>query len=256
MQTDGSLNSHARATIGIVTGSGPEAGLDLWAKILKRNKATIGADFQGDLDAPRLVVVSEPQLGLSMDLAANEYAVWSAMRQSLDILAPQVDAYAIACNTLNWFAPRITELNLSAEFVSFQSVLGEWITHTGVPRLALLGAGPVIEMGEWSAYRDLTELTEVELPGDPKALHRLIEDVKRLGSDDPSLRPRFKQIVDSLASDVLILACTELPLIADIDTEKTLVDVTDLVADALVVRSMLAEAGGTQRMGCNGGLAK
>ena len=159
---------------------------------------------------------------------------------------------AIASNTLNWFAPRIAELNLSAEFVSFQSVLEEWIANTGVPRLALLGAGPVIEMGEWSAYRDLTDLTEVELPSDPKALHRLIEDVKRLGSDDPSLRPRFKQIVDSLASDVLILACTELPLIADIDTEKTLVDVTDLVADALVVHSIPT----TQRLGCNGGLAK
>ena len=47
MQTHDSLNRYARATIGIVTGSGPEAGLDLWAKILKRNKATIGADFQG-----------------------------------------------------------------------------------------------------------------------------------------------------------------------------------------------------------------
>lgn len=230
-----------RATIGIITGSGPEAGLDLWAKILKRNKNVIGQHFEGDLDAPRMVVVSEPLLGLSMDLAGNEEAVWSAMQQSLNILAPQVDAYAIACNTLNWFAPRITELNLSAELVSFQSVLERWIRNSGVTRLALLGAGPVTEMGEWSAYRDLTKLTEVELPGNPEELHVLIEDVKRLGSDDPSLRPRFKQIIDSLASDVLILACTELPLIADIQTEKTLVDVTNLVADELVAYSLAEE---------------
>ncbi|WAE60019.1 aspartate/glutamate racemase family protein [Stutzerimonas sp. R40042] len=223
--------------------------MDLWAKILKRNKKSIGKSFQGDLDAPRMVVVSEPLLGLSMDLAANEEAVWSAMRQSLNILAPQVDAYAIACNTLNWFAPRIAELNLSAELISFQSVLERWINDSGVTRLALLGAAPVTEMGEWSAYRDLSKLTEVELPESPKDLHVLIEDVKRLGSDDPSLRPRFKQIIDALTSDVLILACTELPLIADIQTEKTLVDVTNLVADALVACSCSGEIVTTPKVG-------
>ena len=41
-----------------------------------------------------------------------------------------------------------------------------------------------------------------------------------------------------MQADSLLLACTELPLIADISTSKTLVDVTDLVADALVARSL------------------
>lgn len=228
---------YSRATIGIVTGSGPEAGMDLWEKILKRNKFLIGKNFQGDLDAPRVVVVSEPQLGLSMDLAANEREVWEAMERSIKILAPQVDAYAIACNTLNWFAPRIEGLKLSAELVSFQSVLEKWISDSKVTSLALLGARPVTEMGEWSAYRDLKKLTEVETPKHPDHLHCLIEDVKRLGSDDPTLRARFKQIINDLSSEVVLLACTELPLIADIQTDKILVDVTDLVADALVLRS-------------------
>ena len=66
----------------------------------------------------------------------------------------------------------------------------------------------------------------------------LIHDVKRLGSADPGLRPRFARIVEAMQADTLLLACTELPLIADISTSKTLVDVTDLVADALVARSL------------------
>ncbi|BCH34090.1 hypothetical protein MesoLjLc_60200 [Mesorhizobium sp. L-8-10] len=243
MQADESPNSGARASIGIVAGSGPEAGLDLWAKILKCNQAAIGAGFRGDLDAPRVVVVSEPRLGLSMDLATNEEAVWSAMRKSLAALAPQVDAYAIACNTLNWYAPRIAQLGLKAELVSFQSVIKDWIVRSEIRRVALLGAGPVTAMGEWSAYRGLADRVEVELPGDQAALHHLIEDVKRLGSDSPSLRPRFAQLVESLASDVVLLACTELPLISDIETEKSLVDVTDLVAHALVARSLAGRAG-------------
>lgn len=243
MLADECRSPSARATIGIVTGSGPEAGLDLWAKILRRNQAAMGAGFRGDLDAPRVVVVSEPELGLSMDLATNDAAVWAAMQRSLLALTPQVDAYAIACNTLNWYAPRIEDLGLDADLVSFQSVLETWIARSGTKRLALLGAGPVTSMGEWSAYRDLAELVEVEVPADPRALHHLIEDVKRLGSADASLRPRFCELVAGLASDVVLLACTELPLIADIETEKTLIDVTDLVADALVARSLAGKAG-------------
>ncbi len=238
MPTEERRNQQPRATLGIITGSGPEAGLDLWAKILRSNQVAMGAGFRGDLDAPRVVVVSEPELGLSMDLAAHDAAVWAAMQRALAVLAPQVDAYAIACNTLNWYAPRIAALGLAAELVSFQSVIERWIARTGVRRVALLGAAPVTALGEWSAYRGLLDHVEIERPADPVALHRLIEDVKRLGSDDITLRPRLSALVESLQADVVLLACTELPLIADILTEKTLVDVTDLVAEALVARAL------------------
>ncbi|QGZ35582.1 aspartate/glutamate racemase family protein [Stappia indica] len=234
--------ARARASLGIIAGSGPEAGLDLWAKVLTRNQQLMGEAFRGDLDAPRVVVVSEPRLGLSMDLAGNDAAVWAAMRETLDILAPQVEAYAIACNTLNWYAPRIEKLGLAAQLVSFQDVLADWIARSGTRKLALLGAGPVTAMDAWSAYRDLPQLVEVELPGDAAALHRLIEDVKRLGSRDAALRPRLAELVAGLDADTVLLACTELPLIADIETDKQLVDVTDLVADALARRALPAPA--------------
>jgi len=238
MQAEAVGGAGTRATIGIVAGSGPEAGLDLWAKVLRHNQAAFGAAFRGDLDAPRVVAVSEPDLGLSMDLAANDAAVWAALRRVLSALSPQVDAFAIACNTLNWYAPRIAALDLDAEFISFQSAIADWIGRTGTARVALLGAAPVTAMGDWSAYRDLRDLVEVEVPADSAALHRLIEDVKRLGSAEATLRPRFKALVESLSSDVVLLACTELPLIADIGTDRTLVDVTDLVAAKLAERSL------------------
>lgn len=232
-----------RATIGIVAGSGPEAGIDLWAKILRRNAAALGSTFRGDLDAPRMVVLSEPQLGLSMDLAANELRVWEAMERTAARIAGECDAWAIACNTLNWFAPRIANLGLPGEFVSFPDVVANWIAASGIRKLGLLGAAPVTEMGAWSAYRDLAQLVEIETPADRGSLQDLIYDVKRLGSADPDLRTRFARIVDAMQADTLLLACTELPLIADFSTSKTLVDVTDLVADALVARSL---AGGNR----------
>lgn len=227
-----------RATIGIVAGSGPEAGIDLWAKILRRNAAVLGPAFRGDLDAPRVVVLSEPQLGLSMDLAVNEGPVWETMHSAASRIAAQSDAWAIACNTLNWFAPRIKSLGLPSELVSFPEVVADWLAATGLRKLGLLAAAPVTEMGAWSAYRDLSGLVEIETPADRAALQALIHDVKRLGSADPGLRPRFARIVEAMQADTLLLACTELPLIAGIPTSKTLVDVTDLVADALVARSL------------------
>jgi aspartate racemase len=231
-------------TIGIITGSGPEAGLDLWGKILQRNQLHRGNAFSGDLDAPRVVIVSEPQLGLSMDLAANNDQVWDSLRQTIMQIAPQVDAYAIACNTLNWYQPQIETLQVTAEFISFQTVLQTYIKHNRCRKIGLLGAAPVMDMGAYSAYRSLAHLVEVEIPSDPAALHALIHDVKRLGSSHPSLAPRFAEILAPMQSEQIFLACTELPLISGAATPKHLVDVTALVADTLAVRALEAQKGG------------
>lgn len=230
--------SAQRTSIGIIAGSGPEAGIDLWAKIIRRNAEALGSSFRGDIDAPRVTVLSEPVLGMSMELPRHEVLVWEALKGTAAAMSVQADHWAIACNTLNWFAPRIAKLGLPTGFVSFQEVLEDWLDKTGLTRIGLLGAAPVTDMGEWSAYRELATKVLVETPADAVALHDLIHDVKRLGSGHASLRPRLLQIVEAMKAESLLLACTELPLIADIPTAKRLVDVTDLVAEALVARSL------------------
>lgn len=231
-------NFGPRPAIGIVAGSGPEAGIDLWAKVLRHTSAALGPGFRGDIDAPRVTVLSEPILGLSMDLARNEAVVWEALKGVAAAISVRVDHWAIACNTLNWFAPRIADLGLPGEFVSFQSVLADFIATSRLTSVGLLGAAPVTEMGAWSAYRGLADLVEIEVPADTAALHALIHDVKRLGSDEPSLRPRLLAIASTMRADTLLLACTELPLIVSETGTKRLIDVTDLVARALAARSL------------------
>jgi len=228
----------SRHAIGIVAGSGPEAGIDLWAKVLRHTSAALGAQFRGDIDAPRVTVLSEPLLGLSMDLSRNEAVVWEALKNLAAAMSVRVDHWAIACNTLNWFAPRISDLDLPGEFVSFQSVLAEFIRSSRLTRVGLLGAAPVTEMGAWSTYRSLVDMVDVEVPADTAALHALIHDVKRLGSGDPGLRQRLAAITAGMRADTLLLACTELPLIASAGGSKRLIDVTDLVARTLAARSL------------------
>jgi aspartate racemase len=173
-----------------------------------------------------------------MDLSRNEAVVWEALKSVAAAISVRCDHWAIACNTLNWFAPRLEALGLPGQFLSFQSVLGDWLAASGIGRLGLLGAAPVTEMGPWSTYRSLDGQVAVETPADAAALHALIHDVKRLGSADPGLRPRFAALAARMQAETLLLACTELPLIADIETTKRLIDVTDLVAAALARRAL------------------
>ena len=224
----------ARPRLGIITGSGPEAGMDMWAKLLEENRRRLGPAFRGDLDAPALSIMSEPELGLSMELEKTEEQVWQVLRDAIYQLNGRVSAFCIACNTLNLFAERIQALELHSEFISFADVLRAYLQRSGVQRVCLLGARPVAELGAWSPYRALQEVVEFETLAEPQRLHQLIYDIKALGPRHPTLRPQLLELLASIDADVVLLACTELPLIADVTTSKQLVDITQLVVEAML----------------------
>jgi aspartate racemase len=228
-------NPASRKKIGIITGSGPEAGIDLWSKLLAANRKIHGERFRGDLDAPDVTILSESTLGLSMELAENDREVWQCLRQAAEAIAQRVDYFAIACNTLNYYQPQLEALQLPATFVSFADAVTGFVKENRIERVALLGARPVTDLGPWSHYRSLAEHVAIELPKPALAeqLHRLIYDVKTYGGNVEDIRRRFRTILDGLESQVVLLACTELPLIPLDAGRKQAVDVTELVAQRL-----------------------
>lgn len=230
----------ARSRIGIITGSGPEAGVDLWTKVLRANRELLGSDYRGDLDAPEVVIFSVPELGLSMELERNDAVVWQAMQRTATHVAAHVDYYGIACNTLNHYADKLADLRLPARLVSVADVVIDYLAANGIGRLALLGARPVMDLGPWSAYRTLREHAEIELPADLDELHRIIYAVKERGGDQADIAADFARVLAGLKSEVALLACTELPLIAGTFASPRTVDVTDLLAMALAKRSLEA----------------
>ena len=135
------------ATIGIVAGSGPEAGIDLWQKVLAAARRRLGEQYRGDVDAPRVVIVSEPALGASMDLPATDLAVGAALDATAADVAARCDVWAIACNTLNVYADRLRATSGPGELVAFQDVLAEWVAAAGIERLGLLGRQPGDRVG-------------------------------------------------------------------------------------------------------------
>jgi len=61
-------------------------------------------------------------------------------------------------------------------------------------------------------------------------------DIKRLGGKDRDVIRRFRGLVDSLTSETVMLACTDLPLVQTSIDGRRIVDCTELLAESLVDR--------------------
>lgn len=229
--------------LGIIAGSGPEAGIDLWTKVLHHNRAMLGTLYEGDVHAPHVIIASVPELGYSMELEKREEQVWCALEQTARQISPQVDYYVIACNTLNYFADRLAALELDARLITPSQVVIEELrrlNHPADQSVALLGSRQTMDLGHWSSYASLAERFNVELPVETETLHHLIYDVKVAGGSTHEIEREFLALCASLQSEVVLQACTELPLI-DVDSAragKKLIDVSDLLARALSVKSV------------------
>ncbi|GAA4483185.1 asparaginase domain-containing protein [Microbacterium panaciterrae] len=225
-----------RHRIGIIAGSGPEAGIDMWRKVLEEHRALLGDRYRGDIDAPETVIVSLPELGYSMDLENEEDRVWIALRNAAERIAEQVDVYVIACNTLNYFADRLEALGLPAVLLTPAEAALTELRARGAASVALLGSRQTMDLGGWSSYARLSEHVAVELPEDQDRVHRLISEVKLAGGSTPEIEAEFARIRSRMHSDTVLLACTELPLLegAAAQEESGAIDVSRLLARAAV----------------------
>ncbi len=229
------MSSPRGPRIGIVTGSGPEAGIDLWQKILDENRLDVGPAFRGDIDAPNVTILSIPELGHSMDLPDTKDEVWASLSVACEQIAQRVDVFAIACNTLYAFEEAIGELELSATLLSPVDSVAAEAKRRGLETIGLLAAGPVMDLEHGSSpYGRLADTLSIELPKDRAGLHEVIKEVKVHGGSTPSIAREFASIVSELSADTAALACTELPLIDATGIDVSFIDPTQLLARDLV----------------------
>lgn len=232
-------NEHnSRKKIGIITGSGPEAGIDLWQKILDENKSLLKQDFKGDLDAPYVSIESIPSLGISMELDKTYDEVWVILEKAIKDICQRVDYFVIACNTLNVYEEEITRLGYKDKFLSTLDVVKLYIKEKNLNKIALIGAKPVIEMEKYSVFQSLNQSFDIEVPKDFNKVQKLIYDVKLLGGNDLKVLKNYEEILNDLHCEDVFLACTELPLIGFESENKNLIDVTQLLAKRVVELSL------------------
>ncbi|MGP2658101.1 aspartate/glutamate racemase family protein [Malaciobacter sp. WC5094] len=226
-----------RKKIGIITGSGPEAGIDLWQKILHENKALLKENFHGDLDAPNVTILSVPELGHSMELEKNYEKVWKTLKEAVEQICQNVDFFVIACNTLNVYENKIEQIGFKHKFLSTLDVVKDYINENNLSKACIIGALPVLEMKEFSVFKSLYETFDIEVPQNFEMVHQLIYDVKKYGGESKKVINNFDYILNQIESNNIFLACTELPLIKTQYNQKKLIDVTSLLAKKLVVNS-------------------
>ena len=226
-----------RKKIGIITGSGPEAGIDLWQKVLYENKLFLKEKYEGDLEAPDLTILSIPELGYSMELEKNYDMVWQTLKKSVEDICTRVDYFVIACNTLNVYENKIEELGYKDKFISTLDIVKDYIEENNLNEIALIGALPVIQMKEYSVFESLNDSFDIEVPKKFEKVQELISNVKKCGGTNHKTINDFRYIVDSLNSKDIFLACTELPLIKLTYRDKNLIDVSQLLAKKLVENS-------------------
>lgn len=224
-----------RKKIGIITGSGPEAGIDLWQKLLEINKNILKDEFRGDLDAPNVTILSLPELGHSMELEKNYEMVWQTLKEAVEKICAEVDYFVIACNTLNVYSKEIKKIGLNHKFISTADVIEEYIIENNLNNIGLIAALPVLRMDKYSVFETLNSKYTIETPSNFEKVHELIYGVKLKGGND--FKNDFEEIIKTVKSKDIFLACTELPLIPCNIKEKNVIDVTNLLAQKLIQSS-------------------
>jgi len=228
--------------IGIIAGAGPEAGIDLWRKILENNRNFLGASFRGDIDAPEVIIYSLPELGLAMKFNDNKEKLWDVLRKAILDISGRVDMFCIACNVLHNFSDKIKQLNLPVDFISVIDVVISYVKNEDIKNIGLLSIGTVMALDDLSPYKNLKNMVEVETPENFNNINELISDIKIYGSENDLIKEKLHNQVMEMDANLILLACTELPLVNLSIPNKKLIDVTDLLADVLVKNLFLSKS--------------
>mmetsp|Transcript_46591 Transcript_46591/g.74915 ORF Transcript_46591/g.74915 Transcript_46591/m.74915 type:complete len:255 (-) Transcript_46591:136-900(-) len=234
----------SRKRIGIMGGSGPDAGVDLMKKILRTNRAFLGPGV-GDKDAPFITLMNVPTIGGphgSWDLqkGTKEYKeLIDGMKQAAKNIAICTDYFCIACNTLHKVQPEVEkylgEEKIPARFISIVDTVSLYCKENNVKDLVVLGSKLTTDVHGDSPYAPLSSIVKlVELPGEVRDMQQqALELIKTKGPENKQVQDLFQTIVDSFDGENVLLGCTEFPLMKP-KTSKKLIDPTQLLADRLV----------------------
>ncbi len=243
--TDETSAAAKKKVIGIIGGAGPEAGADLFLKVLALHRRKLGNLYRSDRDSPNILLMSVAGLGgprTSIDLEpGNPEGTYDESLESLietiHTMLPVVDAFCLACNTLHAMEPRIRETlsDSGKEQSMFVSMIGATIracqdrlVNRGdqTTKISILGGPATMDLSQnsRSSYKRLVkELGEDTIHVVPSSGIRILQNIIWQIKDDGraptsgEALEAYKSLLNELATQhgvsICILACTELPLI-------------------------------------------
>lgn len=227
-----------RGLLGVLGGMGPAATADFYRKLVEATPA-----LRDDEHIP-LIVVGDPRIGdRSSAIESGQVEdVFSGMLQRLQYLEQAaVDAIAMPCNTAHFWLPRLREAT-PIPFLSLVQAAAETASRRAPAGGAALVLGTRATVASRIYEADLTACgLRLTMPTDAQQalVSRVIAAVK--GGRMPQAAAEFEPELERWAedADVILLACTELPLAAPeaLAREPRLIDTTAALVDACVAWS-------------------
>ncbi len=203
--------------LGVVGGVGPAATVDFMDKVVRRTEAG------RDQDHVKMVVEQNPQIpdrtanliGEGEDPTIPLYATCKRLE------AEGADAIAIPCNTAHAFVERI-QRHLAIPIINMLSETLAHIrrAHPGVRRVGLLATSGTVQSG---VYQEILEAAGLSVIAPDKPMQQRVMDAiygeagVKAGFTEGSCREDLAAAIAQVAAkgaEVVILGCTELPLIA------------------------------------------
>jgi aspartate racemase len=221
-----------RRTIGVIGGMGPEAALELLRRVLAMTPVT------DDQDHIHMILDNNPRIPSRIKHLierTGEDPTPVLVRMARGLEAGGAQALAMPCNTAHFYADEIRRA-VAIPMLDMVALTAQHIAQLpGARRVGLLASTAVILTGQ---YRNALAARGCELrePAAQADLMHIIGAVKR-GDAGDAVQQRFAAIAAALAPDcdVLLVACTELSLLArSLTVPIPIVDSLDVLSEAII----------------------
>ena len=225
-----------RPVIGILGGMGPEATVDLMRRVIAATPA------EDDADHVHLLVDQNPQVpsrikALIEGTGENPAPVLAAMAQGLERAGARV--LAMPCNTAHAYLADIREA-VSVPVLDMIELTAERIDGLGLRRVGLLASTAMKITGLYERALASRQITTV-YPERQDQVMALIRGVKR-GATGAAERAALGAVAEDLRAsgcDLVLIACTELSVIADgLAAGGRVLDSIDVLAEAVVAAGL------------------
>jgi aspartate racemase len=220
-----------RPAIGVLGGMGPEATVDLMARVVARMPA------EDDADHVRLIVDQNPQVPSRIKAlieGTGESPAPVLLEMARGLASLDVAALAIPCNTAHAYLPELVG-RVDAPFLDMVALTAARLAGEGHRRIGLLASTAVRITGLYETAFAARGMEQV-FPERQDEVMDIIRAVKRAGAGEAE-RALLADIARGLAgeTDMLCLACTELSVLADaIPAEIPRLDAMDVLADEII----------------------
>ena len=220
--------------LGIIGGMGPEATVEFMARLIKATPA------RDDADHLHMIVDNNPKIPsrIAALLEGNgESPEPELVRMAKGLQASGATFLAMPCNTAHGYADAIAHavsiplINMVEQTVRAASAMP--LRHRSI---GLLASTAVQKLGLYHAAFAQQSIS-VTLPAAQGGLMDVIKAVKR-GDTGPTVRTAFTGVAQQLIDqdiDMLLIACTELSVLADsIPNGKPVLDSLDVLRDVVL----------------------